>query len=53
MTRGDLPMALPFALWRPLELLVERKEELAELETAMVKLEVKDAEFKEDRVEVV
>ena len=46
-------MALPFVLWRPPEFLVEREEELAEWETTMVKLEVKDVEFEEDRVEVV
>ena len=53
MTRGDSPMALSFALWRLPESLVERVEELAEWETAMEELEVKDVEFEEDRVEVV
>ena len=53
MTRGDSPIALLFALWRPPEFLVEGVEELAECETAMAEFEVKDVEFEEDRVEVV
>ena len=46
-------MVLPFALWRPLELLVEEAEELVEWENVMEKLEVEDVEFEEDRMEVV
>ena len=46
-------MILPFAVWRPLKFLVERAEELAEQWTVKVKFEIKDVEFKEDRMEVV
>ena len=53
MMAGRLSMVLLFALWRPLEFLVEEAEELDEWETAMVKLEVEDVEFEEDHVEVV
>ena len=52
MTQGDSPMALPFALWRPPEFVVE-EEELVEWETSTVKLEVEDVEFEDDRMEVV
>ena len=45
MTRGDLSMTPPFALWMLPEFLVEGVEELAEWETAMEELEVKDVEF--------
>ena len=48
--RDDSLMTPPFALWRPPEFLVEGVEELAEWETAMEKFEIKDVEFKEDRV---
>ena len=53
MTRGDSPMAQPFALQRPPKFLVEWAEELAKREITMAELEVKDVEFEEDRVEVV
>ena len=52
MTRGDSPMAPPSTLGRPPEFLIKGAEELAEQETAMTELEVKDMEFEEDRVEV-
>ena len=53
MTRGYSPMAPSFVLWRPPEFLVEGAEELAEQETTMIELEIKDVEFEEDHVEVV
>ena len=46
-------MTLPFTLRRPPEFPVKGVEELAEWKTMMEKLEVKDVEFEEDRVEVV
>ena len=53
MTLSDSLMAPPFTLGRPQEFLIEGAEELAERETAMTELEVKDVEFEEDPVEEV
>ena len=53
ITWGSSLTSLLFTVWRPSEFLVERAEELAELETVMVKFEVKDVKFEENYVEVI
>ena len=53
MTRGGFSVTLPFALRRPLEFMVEGVEEFAERQITIEKFEVKDVEFKEDRLEMV
>ena len=53
MTRDGFLVTLSFALRRPLEFMLGGVKEFTEWETTMEKFEVKDMEFKEDRLEVV